>query len=62
VLYGTSIVPGASIGKPRGKDSRVSREQGHIEGWTTLVFLGLAVASAVAAAAARGWVLWRPQS
>lgn len=33
----------------------MSHEQGHIEGWTTLVFLGLAVASAVAAAAAKGW-------
>jgi hypothetical protein len=35
------------------KDSRVNHEQGRIEGWTTLVFLGLAVAGALAAAAAR---------
>jgi hypothetical protein len=33
----------------------VNHEQGQIEGWTTLVFLGLALAGAVAAAAARGW-------
>jgi len=39
----------------------VSREQGRIEEWTTLVFLGLALAGAVAAAAARGWPLWRAQ-
>jgi hypothetical protein len=31
----------------------MNREQGRIEGWTTLVFLGLAVAGALAAAAAR---------
>jgi hypothetical protein len=31
----------------------MDREQGRIEGWTTLVFLGLAVAGALAAAAAR---------
>jgi hypothetical protein len=35
------------------KDSQVNHEQGRIEGWTTLVFLGLAVAGALAAAAAR---------
>jgi hypothetical protein len=35
------------------KDSRVNHEQGRIEGWTALVFLGLAVAGALAAAAAR---------
>ena len=35
------------------KDSRVNHGQGHIEGWTTLVFLGLAVAGTLAAAAAR---------
>jgi hypothetical protein len=38
----------------------VSQQQGRIEGWTVLVFFGLAVAGAVAAAAARGWPLWRP--
>jgi hypothetical protein len=61
VLDGTSFVP-----EPRSvghrKDSRVSQKQGHIEEWTALVFLGLAVASALAAAASRGWVLWRPQA
>jgi hypothetical protein len=31
----------------------MDREQGRIESWTTLVFLGLAVAGALAAAAAR---------
>ena len=40
----------------------MSQKQGHIEEWTALVFLGLAVASALAAAASRGWVLWRPQA
>jgi hypothetical protein len=35
------------------KDSRVNHGQGRIEGWTTLVFLGLAVAGTLAAAAAR---------
>jgi hypothetical protein len=39
----------------------VSQEQGRIEGWTALVFLGLAVASVVAAAASKGWLIWRPQ-
>jgi hypothetical protein len=34
------------------KDSRVNHEQGRIERWTTLVFLGLAVAGTLAAAAA----------
>jgi hypothetical protein len=33
----------------------VNHEQGHMEAWTTIVFFGLAVAGALAAAAARGW-------
>ena len=35
------------------KDSRVNHGQGRIESWTALVFLGLAVAGTLAAAAAR---------
>jgi hypothetical protein len=48
-------MPSSLIGKPRTerKDSRVNHGQGRIEGWTTLVFLGLAVAGTLAAAAAR---------
>jgi hypothetical protein len=37
----------------------VNHEQGRIEGWTTLVFLGLAVAGTLAAAAARLPQAWR---
>jgi hypothetical protein len=62
VLVDTNFVARASLGEHGRKDSRVSHEQGHIEGWTALVFLGLAVASAVAAAAARGWGAGKPQA
>ena len=47
------MAPGLGREADEGKDSRVNHEQGRIEGWTTLVFLGLAVAGALAAAAAR---------
>lgn len=47
-------ITGLDRGAGNGKDSRVNDGQGRrIEGWTTLVFLGLAVAGTLAAAAAR---------
>jgi hypothetical protein len=36
-----------------GEDSRMREKQGSIEGWTAFLFLGLAVAAALGAAAAR---------
>jgi hypothetical protein len=36
-----------------GEDSRMREKQGSIEGWTAFVFLGLALAAVLGAAAAR---------
>jgi hypothetical protein len=54
-----SAVTGLDRESTERKDSRVNHEQGRIEGWTTLVFLGLAVAGTLAAAAARLPQAWR---
>jgi hypothetical protein len=51
VLDGTSF--GYALYGQVGKDSRMREQQGSIEGWTTFVFLGLVVAAALGAAAAR---------
>jgi hypothetical protein len=48
-----SAIAGLDREATERKDSRVNHEQGRIEGWTTLVFLGLAVVGTLAAAAAR---------